>query len=613
LSTGFLSASDRLTLRLMRPLREIPMRTLNRPAPSALARHGAAGVVYLSCGLPYEPGLPSLIDYLERAATIRPGTTFLAERDATGQWRRLTYSAAWNDTAAIATGLMRQGLSAESPPLMILSENSIHHALLMLGALRAGVAVVPLSPTYSQSADLSRLAYALELIEPSVVYAADAKRYAAALEFARAPGRRILSDLDFPQLLRDIDRDAVAARRKLIHDGTVAKILLTSGSTGRPKGVINTHGNIAGSVQMLRQIGEPFDAERTHTVVDWLPWHHTFGGNAQFNGVLAHAGTLYIDTGRPLPGQYQATVENLREISPTGFGCVPAAYSMLAAALERDTDLRHKFFKNLRWLSYGGALLPQPLWERMQRLAVQELGERLPFGTGWGMTETTATGMAVYWNTERTGLLGLPQPGVTLKLVPAGDRLELRIKGPQIMSGYYRAQDLNAAAFDEEGYFKTGDAVRWVDATRPIEGLEFAGRLAEDFKLHSGTWVQASIIRRDLVEALQPHAVDAVITAPDRAYLGAMIWLSGADDEPVRAALADKLAAFNGARQGSAGSIARLLVLKEPPSAVAGEITDKRSINQRLVMERRTAELARLYADPPGADIILPAPARPLP
>jgi feruloyl-CoA synthase len=560
--------------------------------------------------LPYEAGLPSLIDYLARAATIRPETTFLAERNAPGPWRRLTYAAAWRDTAAIATWFIRQGLSAESPPLMILSENSIHHALLMLGALRAGVAVVPVSPTYSQSADLSRLAYALELIEPGVVYAADAKRYAAALEYARAPGRQMLSDLDFPQLLRNIDRDAVAARRRLIHDGTVAKILLTSGSTGRPKGVINTHGNIAGSVQMLRQIGEPFDAARTYTVVDWLPWHHTFGGNAQFNNVLAQAGTLYIDTGRPLPGHFEATVENLREVSPTGFGCVPAAYGMLADALEHNADLRQKFFKNLRWLSYGGALLPQPLWERMQRLAVAELGERLPFGTGWGMTETTATGMAVYWNTERTGLLGLPQPGVTLKLVPAGDRLELRIRGPQVMSGYYKAEHLNAAAFDEEGYFKTGDAVRWVDAKRPIEGLEFAGRLAEDFKLLSGTWVQASLVRRDLVEALQPHAVDAVIAGPDRGYLGALIWLRGADDERVRAALADKLAAFNGARPGSAGCIARLLVLKEPPCAEAGEITDKRSINQRLVMERRASEVARLYADPPDAEIILPATVR---
>jgi feruloyl-CoA synthase len=590
-----------------RPLHEFPMRELNRPAPRVEVRRADGGVVYLSCGLEYEPGLPSLIDYLARAAELRPDTTFLAERDASKQWRRLTYAAASRDTAAVATWLIREGFGPDSPPIMILSENSIEHAVLTLGAMRAGVAVVPVSPTYSFGRDLSRLGYALDLAEPALVYAGDAVRYAAALEYAKASGRRIISGSDFAELLREVDDAAVAARRSLIKDDTIAKILLTSGSTGRPKGVINSHGNIAGSVQMIRLVGEPFDPERTHTVVDWLPWHHTFGGNAQFNGILSVAGTLYIDTGRPVPGLFDATIENLREISPTSFGCVPAAFGMLAEAMERNAELRRSFFKNMRALGYGGALLPQPTWERMQRLAVQEIGELLPFGTGWGMTETTATGVAVYWNTARTGLLGLPQPGVTLKLVPAGDRMELRIKGPQIMSGYYKDAALNAAAFDEEGYFKTGDAVRWVDPQRPIEGLEFAGRIAEDFKLLSATWVQASIVRRDLVEALQPLVADAVICAPDRPWLGALLWLTVPEDEAVRAALAEKLAAFNRARQGSADTIARLLILKDPPSAEAGEITDKRSINQRLAMQRRASDVAFLYADPPDPRVILPA------
>jgi feruloyl-CoA synthase len=590
-----------------RPLHEFPMRELNRPAPKVEVRRAGDGVVYLSCGLKYEPGLPSLIDYLARAAQLRPETTFLAERDASKQWRRLSYAAASRDTAAVATWFIREGFGPDTAPIMILSENSIEHAVLTLGALRAGVAVVPVSPTYSFGNDLSRLGYALELAKPALVYAGDGVRYAAALEFAKAAGRRIISGGDFPELLREADEAAVAARRLLIKDDTVAKILLTSGSTGRPKGVINTHGNIAGSVQMIRLVSEPFDPERTHTVVDWLPWHHTFGGNAQFNGVLSVAGTLYIDTGRPVPGLFDATIENLREISPTSFGCVPAAFGMLAAALERDADLRRNFFKNMRALGYGGALLPQPTWERMQRLAVQEIGELLPFGTGWGMTETTATGVAVYWNTARTGLLGLPQPGVTLKLVPAGDRMELRIKGPQIMSGYHGDDALNAAAFDEEHYFKTGDAVRWVDPQRPIEGLEFAGRIAEDFKLLSATWVQASIVRRDLVEALQPYVSDAVICAPDHPWLGALIWLTLPEDDRVRSALAKKLGAFNQARQGSADTIARLLILKDPPSLEAGEITDKRSINQRLAMERRAADVARLYADPADPRVIVPA------
>jgi feruloyl-CoA synthase len=590
-----------------RPLREFPMRALNRPEPCVDVRRGAGGVVYLSCGLKYEPGLPSLIDYLARAAQLRPTTTFLAERDSSQQWRRLTYAAAWRDTAAVATWLIRHGFGPGSAPIMILSENSIEHALLLLGALRAGAAAVPVSPTYSFGSDLARLDYALKMTEPGLVYAGDAKRYTGALDYVKSPSRQIIADGQFSALLQEVDEAAIAARRLLINDETIAKILLTSGSTGRPKGVINTHGNIAAAMQMSRLVGEPFAPERTHTVVDWLPWHHTFGGNAQFNGVLSQAGTLYIDTGRPLPGLFNATIENLREISPTSFGCVPAAFGMLATALERDADLRKKFFKNMRALGYGGALLPQPTWERMQRLAVQEIGEQLPFGTGWGMTETTATGVAVYWNTERTGLLGLPQPGVTLKLMPAGDRMELRIKGPQVMAGYYKDDALNAAAFDDEGYFITGDAVRWVDAEHPLEGLEFAGRTAEDFKLLSGTWVQASIVRRDLVEALQPYISDAVICAPDRPWLGALIWPVRPDDAQTRAALAEKLGAFNRSRQGGADTIARLLVLKEPPSAEAGEITDKRSINQRLTLERRAADVAILYAEPIDPRLIEPA------
>jgi feruloyl-CoA synthase len=596
---------------MQRPLHEYPMRTLNRPEPSVEVRRAEEGVVYLNSRLAYEPGLPTLIDYLARAAGLRPGTTFLAERDGAKQWRRLTYAAALRDTAAVATWLIRKGLGPGSAPVMILSENSIEHALLMIGAMRAGVAVVPVSPTYSFGQDLGRLGYALDLTQPSIVYAVDAGRYGPALEYvkAKAPGALTIAGAEFAELLQSVDEEAVAARRALIKDDTIAKILLTSGSTGRPKGVINTHGNIAGAMQMVRLVSEPFDPDRTITIVDWLPWHHAFGGNAQFNGILSVAGSLYIDTGRPVPGLFEATIENLREISPTGFGCVPAAFGSLAAALERDADLRQKFFKNLRSLGYGGALLPQPIWERMQRVAVQEVGEQLPFGTGWGMTETTATGVAVYWNTARTGLLGLPQPGATLKLVPTGDRMELRIKGPHIMPGYYKADALNAAAFDDEGYFRTGDAVRWADPERCIEGLEFAGRIAEDFKLLSGTWVQASIVRRDLVEALQPLVSDAVICAPDHPWLGALIWLAAPDDAKVRAGLSQKLAAFNHARQGSADTIARLLILKDPPSPEAGEITDKRSINQRLVMERRANDLAALFADGRDPRIVEPGAA----
>jgi feruloyl-CoA synthase len=601
---------------------DIPMRTLERPTPRIAVRDSKDGVVYLSCAIPYEEGLPTLIEHLEHAKSIRPDTVFLAERGSAREWIKLTYADAWRQTGAVATWLIRNGFGPGRPGVMILSENSIEHALLTFGALRAGAPVIPVSPTFSFGSDLGRLGYALELIEPGLVYAKDAGRYAQALEYSRAPdrspsavgagaperppNRRILTGETFGELLKECDEGLVAARRKEITADTIAKILLTSGSTGRPKGVVNTHGNLASSVQMIKLVSEPFKAERTNAIVCWLPWHHTYGGNAQLNGTLAAAGSLYIDDGRPMPGQFEATVENLREICPTGFGCVPGVYGMLAEALERDADFRHKFFKNLRWMSYGGALLPQPLWDRMQKLAYQELGERLPFGTGWGMTETSATGVSVYWNTTRTGMVGLPQPGVTLKLVPVGDRMELRIKGPHIMKCYYRADELNKEAFDEEGFFRTGDAVRWVDAQHPIAGLEYSGRIAEDFKLLTGTWVQASILRRDLVAALAPLVSDAVITAPNHPYLGALVWLTVPEDDKVRAALARKLAAFNGSRQGSAGTIARLLVLKTPPSAESGEVTDKRSINQRRTLERRANDVATLYAEPVNATVILP-------
>ncbi|HEX2492439.1 MAG TPA: AMP-binding protein [Steroidobacter sp.] len=587
------------------------MRTLDRPSPRVDVRRGEHGVVYVSCGIPYEPGLPSLNDYFERAKNLRPESTFLAERDGAGDWRRITYAEAWRHTGAIAAWFIRNSFGPDGPPVMILSENSIGHALLMLGALRAGAAVVPVSPTYSFGADLSRLRYALDLIQPGLVFAVDSARYAGALSLAAAQGRRTASGDDLDAWLRESDEEAVAEeavarRRAQITDDVIAKILLTSGSTGRPKGVVNTHGNLAAGVQMIRLVTEPFTLERHHTIVDWLPWHHTFGGNVQFNSVLANAGTLYIDNGRPLPGMFQKTVENLRDISPIGFGCVPAVYGLLADALERDDDFRRKFFKNLRWLSYGGALLPQALWERMQRLAVRELGVRLPFGTGWGMTETSGTGLMVYWNTERSGLVGLPQPGVTLKLLPAGDRFELRMKGPHVMPRYHRDDALNVSAFDDEGFFRTGDAARWVDAERPLEGLEYAGRLAEDFKLLTGTWVQGSILRRDLAAALQPHVADLVICGPNQPWLGALVWLNPPDQPTLRVAIAEQLATFNRSRQGSADTIVRLLVLEEPPSPDAGEITDKRSINQARVLERRAADVRALYAETPDARVISP-------
>jgi feruloyl-CoA synthase len=597
--------------------RVAPMRALDRPPPTVSVERRPDGTLVLSAGRALPADLPLVIDWLQRAAQRRPDVTFLAERRGPHRaWQRLTYAEAWARTGAVASWLIAQGHGPASPPVAILSDNSLENAVFLFGALRAGALVAPLSPTYSRSGDFTRLDHALSVVAPALVFAQDSNAYGAALDRAQACGARIVTvdggrGLAFGALASCSIDASVAERRLHIDADTPAKILFTSGSTGLSKGVLNTHGNLAAGAEMIRMVGEPLDDRRIAVSLDWLPWHHTWGGNANLNSIIRVAGSLYIDGGRPVPGRFQETLENLRELSPSGFGSVPASYPLLLEALERDTDLRAKFFRNMRGLGYGGALLPQESFDRLQGVATEQLGERLPFGCGWGMTETTSTGLMVYWNVERAGLLGLPQPGMIAKLVPAGDRYELRVKGPNVMPGYYKDPDANAAAFDEEGFFRTGDAARWVDEDRPVAGLVFAGRLAEEFKLASGTWVRATVLRTQLIDALQPYVRDLVIAAPDRPWLGALVWLDAAacaeagGREAWRPTLAHRLAAFNGRPGGSSTRVMRLLILDEPPSPEAGEVTDKRSLNGRRVLERRATDVARLYAEPPDPEAIV--------
>ncbi len=592
-----------------------PMRVLNRPKPQVTVERRPDGVLVLSSGRTLPDESPLIIDRLRDAAERRPDTTFLAERRGPDRaWQKLSYAEAWTQTGAIASWLIAQGFGPTSAPVAILSDNSLENALFLFGALRAGALVAPISPNYSlagaRSGDFARFDHTMDVAAPTLVFAQDSAAYSAALDRVAARGARIVTadgqrGLAFTALANCSIDAAVAERRLHITADTPAKLLFTSGSTGLPKGVLNTHGNLAGAIEMIRAVGEPLDPARVVVSLDWLPWHHTWGGNSNLNNIVRVAGSLYIDGGRPVPGRFQETIENLRELSPSGFGSVPAAYPLLLDALEKDADLRQKFFKNMRSLGYGGALLPQESFDRLQATAVGQHGERLPFSAGWGMTETTSTGFMVYWNVDRAGLLGLPMPGSFAKLVPAGDRYELRVKGPNVMAGYYKNEKANEEAFDEEGFFKTGDAARWVDPERPEAGIAFAGRVAEEFKLASGTWVRATTLRSQLLDALQPHVRELVIAAPDRPWLGALVWLAPDLAPDWRTALARQLAIFNARPGGSSTRLMRLLPLAEPPSPAEGEVTDKRSLNTRRVLDRRASDVARLYAEPADPEAIV--------
>ena len=511
---------------------QAPFKPIDFLSRDVSAERRADGTIVLQSNhklKPYEKHVPAL---LARWAAEAPDRIWLAQRRGPDrEWLKVTYAEAKKQVDAVTQALLDRGFGPDKP-VMILSSNSIEFALLTMAAMQARAPVAPVSPAYSvMSQDHAKLRYVFDLIRPGLVFVQNGEIYARALaaldlegvllvHVDKAPPK--MQSLPWSELTATRPTAAVEASIDRIEPKTTGKFLFTSGSTGMPKAVINTQemmcANLAmGQMSRTRQASDP-----PAVMLDWLPWNHTMGGNATFQGNLADGGTTYIDDGKPLPGLFEETLRNLREVSPTYFANVPAGYAMLATALENDDALAKRFFKNLNSLAYGGATLPDDLYQRIEALAVKYTGYRLPFVTGWGSTETSPTATTVHWASERVGLVGLPFPGVQLKMVPTGEegRYELRLKSVIVTPGYYKQPDLTAQMLDEEGFYKIGDAGRFVDAGDPSQGIIFDGRVVEDFKLTSGTFVLVGTLRTTAIAAASPVLQDAAVCGQDREYVG---------------------------------------------------------------------------------------------
>ncbi len=540
---------------------------------------------------------------------------------AGGAWTTLSWGALRTRVGRVAQGLLDLALDP-GKPIVVLSDNALDHLVLMLAGMHIGRAVCTVSSGYCRLAggDFSRIHGILQALQPSLVYASDASVYAPAL--AQAPieavavfshgAAGVAAAIDFAQLAATAETAAVQRAFDAITPDTHAKYLLTSGSTGTPKVVINTHRMLTANQQMIGQTLR-FLAHEKPVLLDWLPWSHTFGGNHNVHLVMRWGGTMYIDDGRPLPQAIGKTVAHLREVQPTVYFNVPKGYDMLLPALEADRELARRFFEKLRMVFYAGAGMPETTWRRLEAVAASVRDEPVWFTTSWGSTETSPAITFANWRLSRPGVIGLPMPGAELKFVPVegdvGGKLEMRVRGPHIFPGYRGNAQATQDAFDDEGYYRIGDAGHLLDADDPSSGVVFNGRVAEDFKLSSGTWVSVGTLRLKLVNALAPLAQDVVITGHDEGEIGALIFLTeAARQQPPGAVAAEVQRALRSLKAEGGGSSqvpARALLLPDAPSMAAGEITDKGYVNQRLTLQRRAAEVQALYARPPGAGVIV--------
>ena len=600
-----------------------------RPVPFGVTRvtvrEGAPGTRYVQAELPLGAYARRLSDFLVHWAEAEPERSFMARREQlgegrTGDWQHISYAQALDAARRIGQALLDRKLSAERP-VVILSENTLEHALLSLGCIYAGIPYCPVSPAYATvSQDYDKLKHVLTTLTPGLVYAADGARYGRAIQATvgsdvevvlaqgTIDGRQTTS---FAALRDTAATPAVDAAMHAVRPDTIAKFLFTSGSTKMPKPVINTHRMWCANLQQIT-LSMPVIAEAPPIFVDWLPWNHTFGGNHNVGLTLMHGGTLYIDDGKPTAALIGETLRNLREIAPTLYFNVPTGFEMIAQAMKSDEVLRKKLLSRVRLFFYSGAGLAQPVWDSLHQTAEAEVGERIVMATGLGMTESAPSAMFTNSPNVKAGDIGAPVPGMTLKLVDVDGKTEVRYKGPNVTPGYWRSEQATRETFDEEGYLCTGDAVQWIDAADIHRGLKFDGRIAEDFKLATGTFVSVGPMRAKVIVTGAPYVQDVVLTGLNMKEVGALIFPSPAcrtvsglpADASWEAVLAsapvrDRLQAVINelARQatGSANRIARALLLAEPPSIDKGEVTDKGSINQRAVLKHRDALVQALH------------------
>jgi feruloyl-CoA synthase len=588
-------------------------------------RDGVGGVRYMKAEQALGEHALRITDRLVHWAQAAPDRTFMARRvrnadGSTGEWRHIRYDQALDSARRIGQALIDRGLSAERP-VAILSENDLEHALLALGCIYAGVPYCSVSPAYSTiSQDYDKLRHVLQTITPGLIFAADGARYAKAIAATVAPELEVVltqgaiegrKTTPLSALLDTQPTPAVEAAMQATGPDTLVKFLFTSGSTKLPKAVINTHGMWCANQQQMRQ-SMPVLAEEPPVLVDWLPWNHTFGGNHNFGLTIYNGGTLYIDDGKPVPALIGETLRNLREIAPTVYFNVPTGFEAIANAMKTDEALRRKLLSRVRMFFYAGAALAQPVWDTLHEVQEREIGERIVMGTGLGMTESGPFAVFITNPEVKSGYLGVPTPGLELKLVPIEGKTEVRYRGPNVTPGYWRAPEATAEAFDQEGFFCTGDAVQWIDENDVHQGLKFDGRIAEDFKLATGTFVSVGPMRSKIIAAGAPYVQDAVITGINLKEVGALIFPTPAvrklaglpDDAPLKAVLEsapvqahfqkvlDEIASTG---TGSANRVARLHLMHEPPSIDKGEVTDKGSINQGAVLKHRAALVKALH------------------